>query len=56
MAWDHVIALYETESLNMVGRLPKLTSEHIYWTPFSKMYVSLAAELMSKAVVKWMVA
>ena len=54
MTWDHIIALYEPDRLSGVRKLPKLRNQHIYLTPYSKMHVNLAAQVMSETLGKVM--
>ena len=54
MTWDHIISLYEADRLSGVRKLPKLRNEHIYLTPYSKMRVNLAAQVMSETLGKVM--
>eukprot|EP00795_Rhopilema_esculentum_P004986 gene4986-21354_t len=55
IVWSHVVDVYESDRKCMVRKLPKLTNEHIYLNPYSKMRVNLAAQVMSETVGKVMV-
>ena len=52
MLWLHISSLYH-ENLNHSSKLvPKLKYEHINATPFSKMKVRLATQVLSETVGK----
>lgn len=51
ISWKHVVKLYEDHCEQTELRLcPKLTRNHLYLTSFSKMRVSLAAQILSATV------
>ena len=56
MTWDHLISLYEADRVSEVRKLPKIKNEHVYLTPYSRMRVNLAAQVMSETVGKVMLA
>uniref|UniRef100_A0A1X7TLU3 Transposable element P transposase n=1 Tax=Amphimedon queenslandica TaxID=400682 RepID=A0A1X7TLU3_AMPQE len=53
VSWKHIESLYkksvETTGLTII---PKIKHEHIYVTPFSKMRVDLAAQVLSETMAK----
>ena len=48
--WEHLIKLFRLENANILKEVPKLSIAHFYLTPFSKMRVKLAAQILSKSV------
>ena len=56
MTWGHLISLYEADRVSEVRKLPKIKNEHVYLTPYSRMCVNLAAQVMSETVGKVMLA
>lgn len=57
IAWDHLKWLYNADTSQGAGLrlLPKLKLEHVNLTPFSKMRVDLAAQVLSESVSKALV-
>jgi len=50
LLWSHITTLFYEDLDSGLKLLPKLTSDHIHLTPFSKMRVSLAAQVLSDSV------
>lgn len=50
LLWKHVKDLCSEDIKNEIKRLPKITQNHIFLTPYSKMRVNLAAQVMSASV------
>jgi DNA transposase THAP9 len=51
ISWKHVVQLYDDCCMKSEYRLcPKLTRDHLYLTAFSRMKVSLAAQVLSSTV------
>ncbi|XP_078492048.1 uncharacterized protein LOC144747713 [Ciona intestinalis] len=50
--WEHVAKLYEMEKSMPLTSITKLTSNHIQLTPFSKMNVKLAKDVLSHKVAE----
>ena len=50
LIWSHIAQLYHSDVEQALHQLPKLTSDHINLTSFSKMKVSLAVQVLSKTV------
>ena len=48
--WQHVSNLYYEDMENGLKLLPRLTYEHVNLTPYSKMRVNLAAQILSASV------
>eukprot|EP00731_Ephydatia_muelleri_P014320 Em0008g40a len=57
ITWDHLRWLYNVDTAQGAGLrlLPKLKLEHVNLTPFSKMRVDLAAQVLSASVSKGLV-
>lgn len=54
LLWSHITNIYKEDQERQLKLMPKLTAEHIYLTPHSKMRVKLAAQVMSDTVSKVM--
>lgn len=52
MLWDHVAKLYYSDLDSGLHQLPKLTVDHVVLKSYSKMKVSLAAQVLSNTVAK----
>ena len=52
MLWSHITSLYHQNLNHVLKLVPKLKYEHINLTPFSKMNVSLASQVVSDTFVK----
>ena len=50
ITWKHVADLYEADEVGAVRKMPKLTNEHIFLNPFTKMRLNLEAHIMSETV------
>ena len=48
--WKHISQFYELDKLHTIRMAPKLTDKHILLPAFSKMRVSLAAQVFSHTV------
>ncbi|XP_078489093.1 uncharacterized protein LOC144746139 [Ciona intestinalis] len=48
--WNHFVQTAEMDIGNDLHCLPKLNTNHVYLTPFSKMNVSIAAQTLSRSV------
>lgn len=50
--WEHITRCYFQDLDLGLHQLPKLTIEHIYLTPYAKMKVNLAVQVLSKSMAK----
>ncbi|KAJ8050298.1 hypothetical protein HOLleu_03442 [Holothuria leucospilota] len=50
LMWEHLVRLYYIDMDSSLKILPKTTYEHIQLTPYSKMRVSLAAQVLSSTM------
>lgn len=50
--WYHFVKIVNDDMKNELKLLPKLTLEHVHLTPYSKMRVRLAAQVLSQSVSK----
>ena len=48
--WSHISKIYDEQLQSGLKFVPKLTSDHIYLTPYSVMRVNLAAQVLSDTV------
>ena len=48
--WSHISQIYDEQLQSGLKFVPKLTSDHIYLTPYSVMRVNLAAQVLSDTV------
>eukprot|EP00795_Rhopilema_esculentum_P009967 gene9967-18583_t len=52
--YGNIVDIYKAYRISLVGKLPKLSNEHINLNSYSKMRVNLAAQVMSETVAKVM--
>ena len=50
LLWEHFARIYHMDSENSLKLLPKVTYDHIKLTPYSKMRVSLAVQILSSTM------
>ena len=50
IVWNHISRIAYDESNRGLKLIPKITDEHVRLTPYSKMNVSLATQVLSKSV------
>ncbi len=52
LVWSHIMQLYNDDLIRGLHLAPKLTKEHVYLKPYSKMKVYLATQVLSYTVAK----
>ncbi|KAJ8025305.1 Transposable element P transposase [Holothuria leucospilota] len=50
LMWQHIVRLYHIDMEHSLKILPKITYDHIHLTPYSKMRVNLAAQVLSSTM------
>lgn len=51
--WDHILYAYHLQENKGLKLITKLKEEHVYLTPYSKMNVRLATQVLSETVAKY---